>query len=122
MICFKVVKNKIINLLQLIQYRVLKDSTQLAYTLLAYGESLPVINQLAIDMLVRLNATTEIQDYFLNKGEVVLALQLANNENKELSFEKYLVSAKNVGDIAVYRVVLNYFKSNPKYKDKVNFH
>ncbi|XP_065161012.1 regulator of MON1-CCZ1 complex-like [Atheta coriaria] len=105
-------RKKFSSLQQLLQYGVVSDSKPLACLLLSLGNVHPAASQLALDMLMRLNAVEEIQEVLLSQGQLLSALKLGNDN---VSVRKFLDAAKTSGDPALFHSALHYFKSNPHF-------
>jgi len=104
---------------QLLQYRVISDSKQLACLLLSLESVYPASTQLALDMLTRLrNSSEEICEILLSKGRVLSALQFADDRGlvhrDALKARKFLDAASSVDQEderrAVFYSTFNFFK------------
>lgn len=98
---------------QFLQYHIITDSKPIACLLLSLENLYPAANQLALDMLHRLeNATEEISEVLLSKGHVITAIKYNSSHNKEteLSFRKYLNIAQNSDDPRIFYSVFVEFE------------
>lgn len=97
---------------QLLQYGVVSDSKPLACLLLSLANLYPTASQLALDMLARLGADDEIEEILLSQGDVISALKVSQeNANPR----KYLHTAQNTGDAALFHSTFHHFKSKPQH-------
>jgi hypothetical protein len=117
--------NRIYQLHQYLQYHVLSDSKPLACLLLGLQETYSPSNQLALDMLKRLGtANEEIVDVLLSKELILSALRFAIQMGlaDELNAAKFLETAKESNDLAVYYEVFKFFEErNVRLRGTPNF-
>ncbi|XP_017768331.1 PREDICTED: uncharacterized protein C18orf8 homolog [Nicrophorus vespilloides] len=105
-------RNKLSALQQMLQYGVVSDSKPLACLLLSLENVNPGASQLALDMLLRLNAVEEMQEILLSQGQLLYALKLVTDK---VSPRKYLEAAKCTGDPSLFHSTFYYFNSNSQF-------
>uniref|UniRef100_A0A182QHZ9 Uncharacterized protein n=1 Tax=Anopheles farauti TaxID=69004 RepID=A0A182QHZ9_9DIPT len=97
----------------LLKYSALNESKALACFLLSLSNAnYPVISQLALDMLARLNANEIILEVLLERGQVIDALRLAKQMPgaDSLPARKYLEAAYKTSDALIFHSVYNFFQ------------
>ncbi|XP_053674229.1 regulator of MON1-CCZ1 complex [Anopheles nili] len=97
----------------LLKYSTLNESKALACFLLSLSNVAdPVISQLALDMLARLNANEIILEVLLERGQVIDALRLAKQMPgaDSLPARKYLEAASKTNDPLIFHSVYNFFQ------------
>lgn len=103
---------KINDLQQVLSFQVLHESKMLACFLLSLANHDPLISQMAMDMLKRLNAHEIIVEILLEQGKIIDALRLmrlyANSDS--ISARKFLDAALK-SDKMTFFSVYNYFVS-----------
>ncbi|XP_030746483.1 regulator of MON1-CCZ1 complex [Sitophilus oryzae] len=109
-------QEKFTALQQLVQYGVISDSKPLAVFLLSLGNMHASSNQMALDMLARLDAKEEIQEVLLSEGQVLSALKIADDTAQP---RKFLNAAKNADDSTLFHSVIYYFRNNPNFAAKL---
>jgi hypothetical protein len=103
---------KINDLQQVLSFQVLHESKMLACFLLSLANYDPLISQMAMDMLKRLNAHEIIVEILLEQGKVIDALRLTRlyNNPDAISARKYLDAALK-GNKMTFFSVYNFFIS-----------
>lgn len=103
---------KINDLQQVLSFQVLHESKMLACFLLSLANYDPLISQMAMDMLKRLNAHEIIVEILLEQGKIIDALRLTklNNNPDTLSARKFLDAALK-HDKMTFFSVYNFFTS-----------
>lgn len=104
---------KIQDLQQILSYNVLHESKPLACFLLSLTNRDPLIFQMALDMLMRLNAYEIIVEILLEQGKVVDAIRLAKQymSGDSIPARKFLDAAEKSGDKMVFFTVYNFLTS-----------
>jgi hypothetical protein len=102
---------KINDLQQILSYQVLHESKILACFLLSLANYDPLISQMALDMLKRLNAHEIIVEILLEQGKIIDAIRLTKQYSNcdTIPARKYLEAALKVDDKMVFYSVFNYF-------------
>ncbi|CAG0916125.1 unnamed protein product [Notodromas monacha] len=112
------IRDKAFQLLhQLLQYGTIRDSKQMACLLLSLSNDYPPAEQIALDMLKRLNTANEqILEILLNKGQIFTALRflrklgLLQPSNAALDIRKYLDAALASNNKMVFFPVFKFFE------------
>jgi regulator of MON1-CCZ1 complex len=104
---------KIQDLQQILSYNVLHESKPLACFLLSLTNHHPLISQMALDMLRRLNAHEIIVEILLEQGKVIDAIRLAKQyTNTDLiPARKFLEAAWKSEEKMIFYSVYNFFIS-----------
>lgn len=102
---------KIQDLQQILSYNVLHESKPLACFLLSLTNRDHLISQMALDMLMRLNAHEIIVEILLEQGKVVDAIRLQYTNSDSISARKLLDAAEKSGDKMVFYTVYNFLLS-----------
>lgn len=104
---------KIQDLQQILSYNVLHESKPLACLLLSLTNYHPMISQMALDMLRRLNAHEIITEILLEQGKVVDALRLSKQFTNPdtIPARKFLDAALRSEDKMIFYSVYNFFKA-----------
>lgn len=102
---------KVQDLQQILSYNVLHESKPLACLLLSLTNYHPMISQMALDMLRRLNAHEIITEILLEQGKVVDALRLSKQFTNPdtIPARKFLDAALRSEDKMIFYSVYNYF-------------
>lgn len=102
---------KIQDLQQILSYNVLHESKPLACFLLSLTNRDPLISQMALDMLMRLNAHEIIVEILIEQGKVVDAIRLVKQytNTDTIVARKFLDAAEKSGDNLVFYTVYNFF-------------
>eukprot|EP01136_Pigoraptor_vietnamica_P006503 Opistho-1_new@39515 len=98
---------------QYMQYHVVSDSKQVAFTLLSLESVYPPAYQLALDILKRLNtATAEIVDVLLARKQILQALRYVRSQGGEasISARQFLEPAANSNDAILFYNVFRFFE------------
>lgn len=95
---------------QILSYAILNESKPLACFLLSLSKVDPVISQMALDMLKRLNANDIIIEILLEQGKIVDAIKLGRLHSDQLSARKYLEAALRTKNHIMFYTVYNYFQ------------
>ena len=106
--------NRLYQLHQFLQYHVLTDSKELACYLISIAQNYSAANQLALDMLSRLNATEEsIIDILLSKQLVLSAIRYSHQMNlgDSLMPAKFFETALELNDPFIFYEVFKYFEN-----------
>lgn len=106
--------NSFFKLHQLLQYRVVPDSTHVACQLLSIKAQYPPAFQLALDMLKRLNDPIRIIEVLLSERLFIEALKYINLAPKEFTqniITRFIEEAMASGDEVLYLIIINHFKS-----------
>lgn len=100
------------DLQQILSFNVLNESKPLACFLLSLTSYDPVISQIALDLLMRLNANEIIVEILLEQGKVIDALRFAHlyTNTDFISARKFLEAALKSGDKMIYYSVYNYVR------------
>ncbi|KAF5284063.1 hypothetical protein FQR65_LT13609 [Abscondita terminalis] len=105
-------RSKFTALVQLLQYGIVADSKLLACLLLSLGNLHPSASQLAMDMLIRLGATEEIQEVLIDQGQLLSAFKLSQDG---VNPRKFLQAAEKSGDPTLFHSILYCFRTNHQY-------
>lgn len=107
---------KIQDLQQILSYNVLHESKPLACFLLSLMNHHPLIGQMALDMLKRLNAHEIIIEILLEQGKVVDAIRLAKQyvNPDTISARKFLEAAHKSDNKMIFYSVFNFFIARNK--------
>lgn len=102
---------KIQDLQQILSYNVLHESKPLACFLLSLMNHHPLIAQMSLDMLKRLNANEIIIEILLEQGKVIDAIRLAKQYSNidAIPARKFLEAAHKSDDKMVFFAVYNFF-------------
>jgi regulator of MON1-CCZ1 complex len=102
---------KVQDLQQILSYNVLHESKPLACFLLSLTNYHPMISQMALDMLRRLNAHEIIVEILLEQGKVVDAVRLSKQymNPDTISARKFLDAALKSEDKMIFYSVYNFF-------------
>jgi hypothetical protein len=107
---------------QILSYAILNESKPLACFLLSLSKVDPVISQMSLDMLKRLNANDIIVEILLEQGKVVDAIKLAKQYTDHLPARKYLEAAmKSKSDIMFYTIYTFFQQRNIKLRGSADF-
>lgn len=113
MIINDLVKRRKLNILQqLLNYSLITESKPLACFLLSLSNVHLSIEQMALDMLGRLNANDIIIEVLLGQGKIIDALNLARQFPKvdSIPARKYLEAAQKSNDSIIFYSVFNFFE------------
>lgn len=104
---------KVHDLQQILSFQVLHESKPLACFLLSLANYDPLISQMALDMLKRLNANEIIVEILLEQGKIIDAIRLMKQyTNADLiPARKFLDAALKVDDKMTFYSVFNFFLS-----------
>ncbi|XP_035785426.1 regulator of MON1-CCZ1 complex-like [Anopheles albimanus] len=97
----------------LLKYSALNESKALACFLLSLSNvTYPIVSQMALDMLSRLNANEIILEVLLERGQIIDALRLAKQMPgaESLPARKYLEAAYRTNDPLIFHSVFNFFQ------------
>lgn len=101
---------------QLLQYYVINDSHHVACQLLHIQSMYPPALQLALDMLKRLNDSSQIVEVLFTKGMVLNALKYLNSFPEKSVIKplapRFLEEAKKKNDLSLFHITYTFFKSN----------
>jgi len=102
---------KMQDLQQILSYNVLHESKPLACFLLSLINHDPLISQMALDMLKRLNANEIIVEILLEQGKVIDALRLSKQYGSSdlIPARKFLDAALKSDDKITFYSVYNFF-------------
>lgn len=106
--------NSFFKLHQLLQYRVVPDSTHVACQLLSIKNQYPPAFQLALDMLKRLNDPMRIIEVLLSEKLFIEALKyinLAPKEHTQNIITRIIEETLASDDEVLYLIIINHFKS-----------
>lgn len=103
--------HKVQDLQQILSFQVMHESKPLACFLLSLANYDPLISQMALDMLKRLNANEIIVEILLEQGKVIDAIRLAKQYiNADLiPARKFLDAALKIDDKMTFYSVYNFF-------------
>lgn len=113
MIVSELVNTKKIEILrELFTFSLIHESKPLAISLLQLSSLHPIINQMVLDMLAKLNEKDIIVEVLLEQGKVMDALKIAQSlpNFDQLPARKYLESAYLSGDPIVFHSVFTLFQ------------
>lgn len=101
---------KIQDLQQIMSYNVLHESKPLACFLLSLANHNPLISQMALDMLKRLNANEIIVEILLEQGKVIDAIRLAQQYTNIdfVTARKFLEAALKTEDKMIFFNLFNF--------------
>lgn len=107
---------KIQDLQQILSYTVLHESKALACFLLSLMNHHPLIAQMSLDMLKRLNAHEIIVEILLEQGKVIDAIRLAKQymNTDFIPARKFLEAAHKSDDKMIFYSVYNFFLTRNK--------
>lgn len=101
---------------QLLQYYVITDSQHVACQLLHIQSMYPPALQLALDMLKRLNDSSQIVEVLFTKGMVLSALKYLNSFPEKSVIRplapRFLEEAKKQNDLSLFHITYNFFKAH----------
>lgn len=112
------------DLQQILSYNVLNESKPLACFLLSLASHDPVVSQMALDMLRRLNAYEIIVEILLEQGKVIDAVRLARlyTNTDIISARKFLEAAWKSDDKMIYYSIYNFvIERNQRLRGKPDF-
>lgn len=125
MIINDLVKRRKLNILQqLLNYSLITESKPLACFLLSLSNIHSSIEQMALDMLGRLNANDIIIEVLLGQGKIIDALNLARQFPKVdlIPARKYLEAAQKTNDSIIFYSVFNFFEQrNIRLRNSTEF-
>ncbi|CAG9807580.1 unnamed protein product [Chironomus riparius] len=104
---------KVHDLQQILSFQVLHESKPLACFILSLANYDPLISQMALDMLKRLNAHEIIVEILLEQGKIIDAIRLAKQHTNVdmLPARKFLDAALKVDNKMTFYSVFNFFLS-----------
>lgn len=112
------------DLQQIISYNVLTESKPLACFLLSLTNHDPLISQMALDMLKRLNANEIIVEILLEQGKVIDAIRLAHQYTNTdyIAARKFLEAASKSGDKMIFFNCFNFLiNRNQRLRGNIDF-
>jgi len=95
----------------LIQYHVIEASRVIARMLLQVDEAYPGATQLALDMLLKVDAHEELIMVLLQRQQVISALKYVRERNIIVSAASFLKAAKATGDDSIFYATYKFFES-----------
>lgn len=104
---------KVHDLQQILSFQVIHESKPLACFLLSLANYDPLISQMALDMLKRLNAYEIIVEILLEQGKVIDAIKLTKQYTSvdSIPARKFIEAALKVEDKMTFYSVFNFFIS-----------
>ncbi|CRL06415.1 CLUMA_CG019612, isoform A [Clunio marinus] len=115
---------KIDELQQILNFKAIHESKPLACFLLASSKNNPLISQMALDMLYRLNALEIIVEIFLEEGMAIDALRLSKQFTNPdfIPARKYLEAAlKSDNKMVFYSVYKHFIARNQRLRGNIEF-